>query len=125
MREITVATHRRRQLVDITREVADVVDEDGVWLLYVPHTTAGITINEGADPAVAEDILMVLERHCPDDLRYQHREGNSPAHVMSCLIGASALVAVERGKLRLGTWQSVFFCEFDGPRTRKVQLTKV
>jgi len=126
---ITVRTGEKRVLVDITDRVAGAVrsadDPDGVWMVYVPHTTAGVTINEGADPAVARDVLMAFERAAPEDLPYEHLEGNSPAHVMSCLAGASALVAVEDGELRLGTWQSVFLCEFDGPRTRNVWLKRV
>jgi secondary thiamine-phosphate synthase enzyme len=92
-------------------------------MMHVPHTTAGVTINEGDDPAVARDILARLEELAPDSADYEHAEGNSPAHVMASLIGSSALVAVEHGKLRLGRWQSIFLCEFDGPRTRKVWLT--
>jgi len=126
---ITVRTGEKRVLVDVTDRVAGAVrsadDPDGVWMVYVPHTTAGVTINEGADPAVARDVLMAFERAAPEDLPYEHLEGNSPAHVMSCLAGASALVAVEGGELRLGTWQSVFLCEFDGPRTRNVWLKRV
>jgi secondary thiamine-phosphate synthase enzyme len=125
MIEISVRTHERRVLLDITGEVSAAIREDGgegSWVAYVPHTTAGITINEGADPAVARDILMAWERLVPEDLPYQHAEGNSPAHVLSCIAGSSVLLPVERGDLRLGTWQSVFFCEFDGPRSRKVWL---
>ena len=125
MIELSVRTHERRILLDITSEVSSAIREhggEGSWLAYVPHTTAGITINEGADPAVARDILMAWERLVPEDLPYQHAEGNSPAHVLSCIAGSSVSLPVERGDLRLGTWQSVFFCEFDGPRSRKVWL---
>lgn len=129
MESITVRSGTKRVLVDVTDRIADAVgsvdDPDGVWMVYVPHTTAGVTINEGADPAVARDVLMAFERAAPEDLPYDHMEGNSPAHVMSCLAGASALVAVEGGELRLGTWQSIFFCEFDGPRTRRMWLKKL
>lgn len=112
-------------LVDITNRVARAVEgEDGVWLVYVPHTTAGVTINEGADPDVARDILMAWERLVPEDLPYRHAEGNAPAHVLSCLAGSSVLVAVEDGQLKLGTWQAIFFCEFDGPRSRRVSLSR-
>lgn len=125
MKEIQLRTERKRALVDITGRVTDALaGEDGVWLLYVPHTTAGVTINEGADPDVALDILMAWERLVPEDLPYRHAEGNAPAHVLSCLAGSSVLVAVEDGRLRLGTWQSVFFCEFDGPRNRRLWLTR-
>lgn len=125
MKEIDLRTERRRELVDITERVTHALKgEDGVWLAYVPHTTAGVTINEGADPDVARDILMAWERLVPEDLPYRHSEGNAPAHVLSCLAGSSVLVAVEGGELRLGTWQAIFFCEFDGPRSRRVWLAR-
>ena len=124
-KEIELRTDRKRGLVDITDQVSRAVaGEDGVWLVYVPHTTAGVTINEGADPDVARDVLMVWERLVPEDLPYRHVEGNAPAHVMSCLAGSSVMVAVDGGELRLGTWQSIFFCEFDGPRKRRVWLAR-
>lgn len=125
MREIAVRTSVRRELVDITEKVAEIAresDADGIWLVYVPHTTAGVTINEGADPDVATDIVMALESAVPDRQPWKHAEGNSPAHVMSTLVGSSVLVAIEDGDLVLGTWQSIFFCEFDGPRSRQVWL---
>ena len=128
MREIAVRTSARRELVDITEKVAEIAresDADGIWLVYVPHTTAGVTINEGADPDVATDIVMALESAVPDRQPWKHAEGNSPAHVMSTLVGSSVLVAIEDGDLVLGTWQSIFFCEFDGPRSRKVWLQKL
>lgn len=127
METLTVRTGSRRVLVDITGRVAEAVKEhgDGVWLVYVPHTTAGITINEGADPDVARDILMAWERLAPEDLSYRHAEGNSPAHVLACMAGSSVLVGVEAGELRLGTWQAIFLCEFDGPRSRNVWLSHV
>ena len=127
MREISVRTAARRELIDITAEVAAAAREegDGVWLVYVPHTTAGVAINEGADPSVATDIVQALERVVPDDQPWDHAEGNSPAHVLSTLVGASVLVALEDGELALGTWESVFFCEFDGPRSRRVWLRKL
>src|SRR5687768_2838631 len=125
MKEITVRTPKRRAFVDITEQVARAIGgDDGVWIVFVPHTTAGVTINEGADPAVAADILARLEEAVPDEAEYQHAEGNAPAHVMTALVGSSALVAVEGGELRLGTWQSIFLCEFDGPRSRKVWLAR-
>lgn len=112
-------------MVDITDQVAHAIGgQDGVWMVFVPHTTAGVTINEGADPAVATDILARFEEMAPDDAEYEHAEGNAPAHVMATLVGSSALIAVEGGELRLGTWQSIFVCEFDGPRSRKVWLTR-
>lgn len=128
MREILVRTRARRELVDITGRVAAAAREtggDGAWLVFVPHTTAGVTINEGADPSVAEDILMALEAVVPEAQMWKHAEGNSSAHVLSTLVGSSAMVAVEDGELALGTWQSIFLCEFDGPRSRKVWLQKL
>lgn len=122
----SLSTTRKTELLDITRKVEEAVAEaglkDGVVLVYVPHTTAGITINEGADPSVAEDILAHLDRLVPAKGPYRHMEGNSPAHIKAGLMGSSVLLAVEHGRLVLGRWQAVFFCEFDGPRTRKVQV---
>jgi secondary thiamine-phosphate synthase enzyme len=94
----------------------------GLCMLYVPHTTAAITINESADPSVKDDILMVINTIVPWKAGYRHMEGNSPAHVKSTLIGPSELIAVENDRLVLGTWQGIFFCEFDGPRTRTVHV---
>lgn len=127
MRQIRIRSHARRELIDITHEVAAAAREggDGVWMVFVPHTTAGVAINEGADPSVAIDIVRALERAVPEDQAFDHAEGNSPAHVMSTLVGSSALVAIEGGELALGTWQSIFFCEFDGPRAREVWLRKL
>jgi len=123
LKRIALKTDRRRTLVDITDQVAEAVRGDGVWLVYVPHTTAGVTINEGADPDVARDILMAWERLIPEELPYRHAEGNAPAHALACLAGSSVLVAAADGELKLGTWQSIFFCEFDGPRNRQVWLS--
>jgi secondary thiamine-phosphate synthase enzyme len=129
MIELTLRTPGRRFLVDITDRVAHAIREsgqdDGAWLVHVPHTTAGVTINEGADPAVARDVLAAWERLVPDDLLYEHAEGNSAAHVLSSMAGASVLIVSEHQELRLGTWQAIFFCEFDGPRARNVWLRKV
>ena len=123
---LKVKTKSRTEFVDITSEVQNAVRSsdvtDGFCMLYVPHTTAAITINESADPSVKSDILMVLNEMVPWQAAYRHLEGNSPAHIKSTLVGASEMIAVEKGKLVLGTWQGIFFCEFDGPRTRKVQL---
>jgi secondary thiamine-phosphate synthase enzyme len=123
---LSVKTSSRTELIDITSKIAKSVTESGVTeglcMLYVPHTTAAVTINESADPSVKGDILMVLNQIIPWDADYKHMEGNSPAHVKSTLVGASELVAVENGILILGTWQGIFFCEFDGPRTRKVHV---
>ncbi|MBW3661425.1 MAG: secondary thiamine-phosphate synthase enzyme YjbQ [Gemmatimonadetes bacterium] len=127
--EITVRTGAERVLVDITDRVTDAIretgGEEGVYMVYVPHTTAGVTINEGADPSVARDIGMAFERLAPEDLSYEHAEGNSPAHVMACIAGSSVLVGWSDGALELGTWQSVFFCEFDGPRTRRAWVRRL
>jgi secondary thiamine-phosphate synthase enzyme len=96
--------------------------ENGLCTLFVPHTTAGITINESADPSVKRDILMVLNKLVPWEAGYRHAEGNSPAHIKSSLMGSDQSVAVENGRMILGTWQGIFFCEFDGPRTRKLHI---
>ena len=124
---ITVHTHSRTELVEITAEVRQAVNHalpggNGICLIYVPHTTAGVTINENADPDVARDILKTLDTLVPFEAGYRHREGNSAAHIKASLVGTSQTVAVENGRLILGTWQGIFFCEFDGPRTRKVLL---
>ncbi|MCP4694925.1 MAG: YjbQ family protein [Desulfobacterales bacterium] len=123
---LTVKTRSRTEFVDITSEVQEVVRasgvEDGLCMLYVPHTTGAVTINEAADPSVKADIQMILNRVIPWEAEYGHMEGNSPAHIKSSLIGASELIPIEKGRLTLGTWQGVFFCEFDGPRTRKLQV---
>jgi secondary thiamine-phosphate synthase enzyme len=124
--ELTVKTRSRTELVDITAEVARRIAESGVaeglCCIYVPHTTAGVTINESADPSVAADLLMILNQVVPWQADYRHAEGNSPAHVKASLVGASQTVAIAGGRLVLGTWQGIFFCEFDGPRTRRVHL---
>ena len=122
MKEISVETHSRIEMIDITAAVQKTVREEkieeGICLVYTPHTTAAITINENADPDVPRDILAALERAVPFSANYRHVEGNSAAHVKSSLVGASELVIIEECRLFLGTWQSIFFCEFDGPRTR-------
>ena len=123
---LTVKTAAQTELVDITARIRQTVKDAGVssgfCMLYVPHTTAAVTINECADPTVKSDILMVLNRIVPWKAEYRHMEGNSPAHIKASLIGASEWIAIETGKLVLGTWQGIFFCEFDGPRTRKLHL---
>ncbi|MGB9723538.1 MAG: secondary thiamine-phosphate synthase enzyme YjbQ [Chloroflexia bacterium] len=124
IRQIPIATHQHTQMVDITAEVQRVVREsgveEGVVLVYCPHTTAGLTLNENADPSVGQDILETLERLVPWRAAYRHTEGNAAAHVKSSLLGHSLLLPVEGGRLVLGTWQGIFLCEFDGPRTRRV-----
>lgn len=118
-----VSTSKTMQFSDITAQVQKAVTAsgiaDGVCHVYNPHTTAGLTINEGADPDVRTDILAALQKIVPQ-IQYQHQEGNSPAHVMASLVGSSVTVFIENGRLQLGTWQKIFFCEFDGPRSRKV-----
>jgi len=129
VREIGLTTERKTQLVDITGQVAEALDganSASAALVYVPHTTAGVTINEHADPAVARDLEAAMERMVRDDWGWQHIEAgeeNAPAHVRASLAGPHVLVPVEAGRLALGTWQGIFFCEFDGPRQRKVYVT--
>lgn len=126
----TVKTRSKTEFIDITLQVQEQLDQiaksadlsEGLCMLFVPHTTAAITINESADPSVQTDIQMVLNKIVPWEAAYRHLEGNSSAHVKSTLVGASELIAIENGRLVLGTWQGIFFCEFDGPRTRKVHL---
>jgi secondary thiamine-phosphate synthase enzyme len=126
MKTIELQTRHKEEFVDITAEIQEAVRaskiENGICLVYVPHTTAGLTINEHADPDVTTDILMALKRLVPDSLSWNHSEGNAPAHVKSSLIGSSVQVIIEGGRLAFGTWQGIFFCEFDGPRRRKVYL---
>ena len=121
-----VQTPTRQAFIDITKPVEDEVRKSmvpsGMCVVYVPHTTAAVTINENADPTVKQDLLMVLGKAIPDSLPYAHGEGNSPAHVKSSLVGASVTVFIEEGRLVLGTWQGIFFCEFDGPRRRQVYV---
>lgn len=129
MREFTVATRRKEEMVNITSLVRQAVQESGktrgICAVYVPHTTAGVTINESADPDVVLDILRGLRHAVPDDLPYEHGEGNAPAHVKASLVGSSVTVIFEDGKPLLGTWQGVFLCEFDGPRQRRVWVQVV
>jgi secondary thiamine-phosphate synthase enzyme len=126
MIELAVETRRKEELIDITPLVRRALEERGVsegaCLVYSPHTTAGITVNENADPAVAEDLLAALANVAPENVRWRHSEGNSPAHVKASLVGSSVLVGLDNGRLALGRWQGIFFCEFDGPRTRYVWL---
>ncbi|MBC8392490.1 MAG: YjbQ family protein [Deltaproteobacteria bacterium] len=122
----TVKTKAKTELIDVTSEIEALVRSSGIneglCMLYVPHTTAAVTINESADPSVKSDILMILNKVIPWDAGYRHLEGNSPAHIKSTLVGPSELIAIENGRLVLGTWQGIFFCEFDGPRTRKLHV---
>ena len=122
--EITIKTGKRNEFVDITQEVAELISaqgvEEGFVILYVPHTTAGITINEHADPSVKKDILNKLEELVPPDKGYTHMEGNADSHIKATLVGNTLTIPISGGRLLLGTWQGIFFCEFDGPRTRKL-----
>jgi secondary thiamine-phosphate synthase enzyme len=126
IRQLRVKTNARTELVDITLVVQRLVAESGVRSgvchIFVPHTTSGITINENSDPNVGRDILKELNNVIPFEDQYGHSEGNSAAHIKSSIIGVSKTVIVEEGRLALGTWQAVFFCEFDGPRDRRVMV---
>jgi secondary thiamine-phosphate synthase enzyme len=128
VRTLTVRTERQSQLVDITGLVRDAVagETGAAVLVYVPHTTAGVTINEHADPMVARDFEMALERIVPEDWGWQHieeGEENAPTHIRAAFMGPSVLVPLKDGALALGTWQGIFFCEFDGPRERSVHVS--
>ena len=126
---VQVKSSRRTDFIDITHSVQEVIQKsgvgEGVCHLFIPHTTAAVTINENADPSVTRDILVMLNKLIPSEDDYRHLEGNSPAHIKSSLLGCSETVLVESGKLVLGTWQGIFFCEFDGPRSRKVYVKVV
>jgi len=121
---LQVRTHKQFECINITSQVHSLIKDsgvkDGIVTIYCPHTTAGITINEGADPSVVHDLLYELDKFIPLRDNYQHLEGNSAAHIKSSIIGCSETVIIENGSLVLGTWQAIFFCEFDGPRNRKV-----
>jgi len=121
-----VRTSTQTEFIDITRSVQEAVKKtgvkDGICIIFIPHTTAAVTINENADPSVIHDILMEVNKIVPFKDPYHHMEGNSPAHIKTSLVGCSEIVFVESGRLVLGTWQGIFFCEFDGPRNRKVHV---
>jgi len=124
VKQFTVRTGARSEMIDITGRIRALLKESkirsGICYVFIPHTTAAVTINENADPDVPRDILMELDKIVPLNDRYRHGEGNSAAHIKSSIVGASEMIFIDDGELVLGTWQSVFFCEFDGPRTRKV-----
>ena len=126
MKEFTVRTRSRNETVNIDREVMTAIKESGVkngtCTVFIPHTTAAVTINENADPAVQRDILMKLSSLIPQAEGYAHMEGNSDAHIKASLVGSSETLIISGGRPMLGTWQSVFFCEFDGPRTRRAWI---
>lgn len=127
MKELHITSERRNQMIDITDEVQHLIEEEkiseGSVIVYVPHTTAGITINEGADPSVQHDIIETLKRLIPENASYHHSEGNSDAHIKASLLGSSVTVLVTKGTLVLGTWQHIFFYEGDGPRRRSVYIS--
>ena len=124
MDRIQLKTHSRSEFIDITQEVQEIVKKkkikEGVFYVYVPHTTAAVTINENADPSVRKDILNEFNKMVPWDGNYTHAEGNAAAHIKATLVGSSVSVPISSGKLALGTWQGIYFCEFDGPRHREV-----
>ena len=124
MREIKVKSINRNEMIDITSEVQDIINieklSNGIALVYVPHTTAGLTINEGADPSVQRDIITTLRKLVPESGDYHHMEGNSDAHIKASLLGSSVSVIVKNSNIMLGTWQHIFFYEGDGPRNRRV-----
>ncbi len=123
-REIAISTCAKKELVNVTSEIEKAVRnsgiEEGTCYVFVPHTTAGIIINEGADPSVKRDILSQLDKIAPSRGSYEHLEGNSPAHIKASIVGTCETIIVENGKLLLGTWQSLYLCEFDGPRHRRI-----
>jgi len=129
LESFTVRTSRRNELIDITQKVREVIRKsgirNGICVVYVPHTTAAVTVNEHADPSVAVDIENALTRLVPPNAGYRHLEGNADSHIKTTMVGPSITLIVENGDLLLGTWQGVFFCEFDGPRTRKVYVKVV
>lgn len=126
MWEITVSSKKRNEMIDITSDIQNLINEknlaEGHLCIYVPHTTAGITINEGADPSVQQDIIDTLRKIVPEHAGYRHMEGNSDAHIKASLLGSSVTVMVQNKKMILGMWQHIFFYEGDGPRTRKVLI---
>jgi secondary thiamine-phosphate synthase enzyme len=129
MRTLSVQTRTQTEFIDITSQIQEVVRQEGltegICYVFVPHTTAAVTINENADPSVPVDILMVLNKVISPHEPYRHNEGNSPAHIKASLVGAMETVLVDKGCLVLGTWQGIFFCEFDGPRQRNVKIKLV
>jgi len=126
MVKLDVRTNSQTQFIDITKEIQQAVSKSGVksgmCQIFIPHTTAGVTINENADPSVTRDILMELNKVIPFNDSYHHQEGNSAAHIKSSLVGCSLAVIIDGGQIQLGTWQGIYFCEFDGPRSRRMWL---
>ncbi|MBA3006204.1 MAG: secondary thiamine-phosphate synthase enzyme YjbQ [Proteobacteria bacterium] len=125
LEKIEITTFSSIQLIDITDQIDQVISKvnikEGICYLFNPHTTAGLTINEGADPTVKDDIISGFQKMIPMHYAYKHLEGNSPAHIMTSLMGSTLTIFIENGQLALGTWQKIFFCEFDGPRSRSIQ----
>ena len=121
-----IQTDEKQDFIFLDHYIKDALEksavENGILTVYSPHTTAGITINENADPDVVDDILLGLDKVSPDRGEYKHFEGNSPAHIKAFIMGSSCTIIIENGKLKLGTWQGIYFCEFDGPRTRKMYV---
>jgi secondary thiamine-phosphate synthase enzyme len=126
MNKVNVRTSKTQQFINITNQIEKAVADsgvaDGIAVIFVPHTTAGVTINENSDPDVVFDIINSLEKTYPEQGRYTHFEGNSHAHIKASLMGSSATVIIEKGHLKLGRWQGIYFCEFDGPRNREVYI---
>ncbi|MDO8734637.1 MAG: secondary thiamine-phosphate synthase enzyme YjbQ [Elusimicrobiota bacterium] len=127
---LKISTNKQTEFIDITSQVQKKISQseisDGVCVVFVPHTTAGITINENADPNVVKDILMMFDKKIPmSDSDYRHSEGNSAAHIKASILGSSVSVIIENGKLQLGTWQGIYFCEFDGPRIREIWIKTI
>jgi len=122
---ISVTTSAKIEFIDVTTQINKAIKnsgcKEGICYLYNPHTTSAITINEGVDPHVQEDMIATLKKIVPSNLNYKHLEGNSPAHIMTTLVGSSATVFISEGSVSLGTWQRIFLCEFDGPRTRSMK----
>ena len=129
MKSFTVHTTDQTTMVNITAKVSDIVRSsgvnDGICYVFIPHTTAAVTINESADPDVVADMIMEFNKVIPFHDHYQHREGNSAAHIKTTLTGTSEIIFIENGRLNLGTWQGIFLCEFDGPRTRQVWVKSI
>ena len=129
MKTIQISSHQQVEMIDMTAEIRSALREleisDGILHLFVPHTTAAVTINESADPDVVEDMVMELNKVIPFQDRYLHSEGNSAAHIKTSLVGSSECIFIENGQLMLGTWQGIFLCEFDGPRTRQIWVKTV
>ncbi|MEW6008270.1 MAG: secondary thiamine-phosphate synthase enzyme YjbQ [Candidatus Omnitrophota bacterium] len=129
MDQLTLKTTKRNELVDITERIQEIVQKNkvknGLCIVFCPHTTAGLSINENADPSVRRDIINSLEKIVPEEASYSHTEGNADSHVKSSLVGQSLNIFVEDGKLLLGTWQGIYFCEFDGPRSRQIWIKTI